>query len=255
MEAANGSEAIEVLRQGLPDLIITDLIMPQVNGIKLISELKQNKQTSFIPIIAVSAGEKDLLHHALYVGADLVFQKPINFDEMLASIERLLESSLLSNSHAVLKPDEKLILPIRQTIITVNEQLTNIFRNDPEALRSIDPFKFESVVAELFKEEGYEVMVTPARADGGKDIYVYKRDPLTEAMFLVECKRYVPPNKVDVSVVRQLFGVVQQERASGGIIVTTSYFTKPAKDFAASIPYQLFLRDFDYLTRWLKKAK
>jgi CheY-like chemotaxis protein len=254
-DAANGSEAIEALRQELPDLIITDLIMPEVNGLELIYKLKQNKQTSLIPIIAVTAGEKELLNDALKFGAEVVFQKPIDFDEVLASIERLLESSPPSDPNAALKPDESLIVPIQRTIITVNEHLTSIFRHDPEALRSIDPFKFESVVAELFQEEGYEVMVTPARADGGKDIYVYKNDPLTETMFLVECKRYVPPNKVDVSVVRQLFGVVQQERASGGIIVTTSYFTKSAKDFAASVPYQLFLRDFDYLTRWLKKEE
>jgi restriction system protein len=114
---------------------------------------------------------------------------------------------------------------------------------------------FEEIVAELFVKEGYEIVLTPPRADGGKDIYVYKADPLTHMKFLVECKRYVPPLKVDVSVARQLYGVVQQEQATGGIIVTTSYFTKPAKDFAKKVPYQLFLTDFDNLSRWLKRIK
>jgi restriction endonuclease Mrr len=45
------------------------------------------------------------------------------------------------------------------------------------------------------------------------------------------------------------------ERASGGILVTTSYFTRPARDFADKVPRQLFLRDFDYLTQWLERRK
>jgi hypothetical protein len=148
-----------------------------------------------------------------------------------------------------------LLLPVARTITTVNKRLIGIFRDSPELLCTIDPIMFEEVVAELFIEEGYEIVLTPPRADGGKDIYVYKIDPLTHTKFLVECKRYVPPLKVDVSVARQLYGVVQQEQATGGIIVTTSYFTKPAKDFAARVPYQLFLTDFDDLSQWLKKIK
>lgn len=139
--------------------------------------------------------------------------------------------------------------------MVVNERLFIEFQNDPEALRRIDPFVFEKVVAELFKEQGYEVTTTSPRADGGKDIYVYKKDPLTNLMFLVECKRYVPPNTVGVEIARQLYGVVQHERANVGIIVTTSYFTKPAKDFAEALPYQLFLREFDYLSQWIKKMR
>lgn len=153
------------------------------------------------------------------------------------------------------KPSAELIVPVGRSLIVLNNRITQIFRQNPELLRTIDPITFERVVAELFEEEGYEVILTPPRADGGKDIYVYKTDPLTSAMFLVECKRYVPPNKVDVTVARQLYGVVQQERASGGIIVTTSYFTKPAKEFASSVPYQLFLRDYDYLIQWFREPK
>jgi Restriction endonuclease len=151
------------------------------------------------------------------------------------------------------KPQENLVIPVKQTIEVINERLINRFYGDPEKLRDLDPIIFERVIAELFLEEGYEIVLTPPRADGGKDIYVYKTDPLTQTMFLVECKRYTPPNKVTVEIARQLYGVVQQERASGGIIVTTSYFTKVAKQFASTVPYQLFLRDFDYLAQWLKK--
>jgi HJR/Mrr/RecB family endonuclease len=171
-------------------------------------------------------------------------------DDLIVAIRRLIHAKQWEEN---LKSG--LILPIEQSIIEINNRLINIFKNDPDLLRKIDPIMFEEVVAELFEEEGYEIVLTPPRADGGKDIYVYKTDTLTQTKYLVECKRYVPPLKVDVSIARQLYGVVQQEQATGGIIVTTSYFTKPAKDFAQKVPFQLFLTDFDDLSRWLNKIK
>lgn len=151
--------------------------------------------------------------------------------------------------------DQKVIAPIEQSIVVINDRLMKAFKDDPELLRRIDPFLFEEVVANLFEEEGYKIILTPPRADGGKDIYAYKTDLLTQVKYLVECKRYVPPLKVDVSVARQLYGAVQQEQASGGIIVTTSYFTKPAIDFARLVEYQLFLADFDDLSQWFKRLR
>lgn len=189
-------------------------------------------------------------------GADFVLTKrPEASSEYIEQFSKLIEDRFQSINNLEEKPEPELILPVRNTLAVVNDRLTRIFRVNPELLRTIDPFLFETVVAELFEEDGYEVVLTPKRADGGKDIYVTKTDPLTRSRFLVECKRYTPPHNVDVSIARQLYGVVQQERASGGIIVTTSYFTKPAKEFAETIPYHLFLRDFDDITHWLKKAK
>ena len=146
------------------------------------------------------------------------------------------------------------ILPVAKSVTIVNRRLIDYFGKDPEKLRTVDPTAFETIVAELFELEGYTVVQTCPRADGGKDLYVFKTDPFTQTMYLVECKRYVPPHTVGVEIVRQLYGVVQQERASGGIIVTTSYFTQPAKDFAQLLPYHLFLRDFHDLSRWLKSV-
>jgi restriction endonuclease Mrr len=178
----------------------------------------------------------------------------INYISNKEGVEPILESIReLYQFQAVVKPDAHLIHPVGQSIITVNNKLADYFRDDPEALRKVDPFMFERIVAELFEAEGYKIILTPPRADGGKDIYAYKTDQFTKTQFLVECKRYTPPSKVDVKIVRELYGVVQQERASGGIVVTTSYFTKPAITFANTVPYQLFLRDIDYISQWLRK--
>ena len=150
--------------------------------------------------------------------------------------------------------DQRLILPVQQSISVVNHRLVSRFRKNPELLRQISSRDFEKFIAELFKDEGYDVVLTPSSRDGGKDLYVTKVDNVADIRFIVECKRYRPPNKVGVQVVRQLYGVVQYERVSGGIIVTTSYFTRAATDFSTDLQYQLFLRDFDYLSRWLNKG-
>ncbi len=63
------------------------------------------------------------------------------------------------------------------------------------------------------------------------------------------------PPLIRLEIARQLYGVVQQENRSGGVIVTTSYFTRGAQEFAESVPYQLFLRDFGDLKKWLQREK
>jgi len=146
------------------------------------------------------------------------------------------------------------VLPITRSIALTNDHLLEIFAREPESLRRIDPYAFEQLVAELFEREGYRVLLTPPRKDGGKDLYVFKRDLLTQTVFLVECKRYSPPHKVGVAVARQLYGVVEAEGATGGIIATTSYFTSEADSFAKTRPYRLYLRNFDDLSAWLQRA-
>lgn len=150
--------------------------------------------------------------------------------------------------------DTALVKPVRESIVAVNRRLAERFRDNPELVRKLDPFIFEELVAELFEHDGYEVVLTPKRGDGGKDLYVYKSDDKLGTAFVVECKRYLPPRKVGVQIARQLLGVVQHERVSGGVIVTTSYFTRDADEFARTLPYQLFLRDFDDLQLWLTKC-
>jgi restriction system protein len=122
---------------------------------------------------------------------------------------------------------------------------------EPELLREIGPRKFEEVVAELLSRQGYEVQLTPSSRDGGFDIYAAKKEGLGQFLYLVECKRLVPPRKVGVGVVRSLYGTVQSRRATAGVVVTTSHFTSDAQDYRRSLRYQIQLHDFVTLRRWL----
>lgn len=145
-----------------------------------------------------------------------------------------------------------------RTIITevgfVNDELLQKLSANPRLLYELTPRAFEEVVAELLQRLGYQVTLTPASNDGGKDIHAAKKDVLGSFLYLIECKRYVPENRVGVELVRQLHGVVQAEKATAGILVTTSYFTKGAHEFQRNVSFQISLQDFRGIQKWLQSA-
>jgi CheY-like chemotaxis protein len=92
MEASNGREAINKFKPLLTDLVITDLLMPEQDGIGLIMEIKKLKPE--IKIIAISGGGKagpsNYLSIASTLGADAVFAKPFSLNIFLEKVEQLI---------------------------------------------------------------------------------------------------------------------------------------------------------------------
>jgi restriction system protein len=70
-------------------------------------------------------------------------------------------------------------------------------------------------------------------------------------LHLVECKKYRPENKVGIGIVQRMLGVVEQHRATQGIIVTTSSFSNDAEVCARSSQYRLGLNEYTDLSKWL----
>lgn len=136
-------------------------------------------------------------------------------------------------------------------VSSANEEILQVLKKHPEAVWKLPPRKFEEVVAEILDRQGYEVSLTPASGDGGVDIYAARKEGLGQFLFLVECKRYVPPNKVGVEIIRSLYGVLQAKRATAGAIVTTSFFTAGAEAFQREIQHQLHLHDYIALQKWM----
>ena len=126
--------------------------------------------------------------------------------------------------------------------------------SSPNLLYSLSPRGFEEVVAELLGRLGYEITLTPASRDGGKDIYAAKKDHLGTFLYVVECKKYAPDRRVGVGLVRQLNGVVQAEQATAGILATTAFFTRGALQFQETIASQLSLKDYVGIQQWLSAA-
>jgi restriction system protein len=99
---------------------------------------------------------------------------------------------------------------------------------DIHSVRSLTWKQFEELVGEIGRRKGYQVLENfGGGADGGVDAR-FKKDG---KLVLVQCKNW-KAQKVNVKVVRELYGVIAAEGAHGGLVVTAGSYTKDALDFA-----------------------
>lgn len=94
--------------------------------------------------------------------------------------------------------------------------------------------QFEAAMADVFRQQGYHVTVTPDGADGGVDLVLIRPGE----RILVQCKHWTS-SLVGPSIVRELYGVMAAERATGGIVATTGWATTEAHRFARGVGVRL----------------
>ena|GEM_PF-1021911 len=135
----------------------------------------------------------------------------------------------------------------------MDEVVKSYFKRNPEKLYEMHPRKFEELIASIFKDLGFDVELTKATRDGGRDIIASIRTAATNFLAYVECKRYAPDHKIDVGIIRDVAGVQYLDRPSKSIIVTTGFYTKDAQETAKKIENQLDLKDFNDIKSWLEK--
>jgi restriction system protein len=104
-------------------------------------------------------------------------------------------------------------------------------------LMELSPSEFESLITNLFEKMGLETKLTQPSRDGGVDCVAYDPRPIFGGKVVVQAKRY--KNTVGVSAVRDLFGTMQNEGATKGILVTTSGYGQASHDFANGKPLEL----------------
>ena len=104
-------------------------------------------------------------------------------------------------------------------------------------LMELSPRDFESLITNLFEKMGLETRQTQPSRDGGVDCVAYDARPILGGKVVIQAKRY--KHTVGVSAVRDLFGTLQNEGASKGILVTTSGYGKSSFEFAAGKPLEL----------------
>lgn len=104
-------------------------------------------------------------------------------------------------------------------------------------LMELSPSEFESLITNLFQKMGLETRLTRPSHDGGVDCVAYDPRPIFGGKVVIQAKRY--KNTVGVSAVRDLFGTVQNEGASKGILVTTSGYGAASFHFANNKPLEL----------------
>ena len=91
--ASNGREAMQKIQEVTPDLIVVDLVMPDMNGFEMLRRIRSNKETMQTPVIVVSAlqGQTDI-EEAKTSGADIYLTKPINPEEFIKQVKKYLGS-------------------------------------------------------------------------------------------------------------------------------------------------------------------
>ena len=133
----NGKEGLAAILKGMPDLVISDVMMPEMDGTTLCSKIKTNNATSHIPVILLTAKsrEEDQLE-GLETGADAYIIKPFNMDILRRTIANLIHShqtlqlkfgrndqlEKLVDDIKMKSPDEKLL---ERVMATINQNLNN----------------------------------------------------------------------------------------------------------------------------------
>jgi signal transduction histidine kinase/ligand-binding sensor domain-containing protein/DNA-binding response OmpR family regulator len=115
--AEDGREALDKMQQQSFDLVITDIMMPEINGFQLCTEIKKNINTCHIPVIMLTTiDDKDYLLEGYRSGADDYVQKPFDINYILTRVDNLLQNRLR----------------FRNRIMSVFEAQDNNIKNDPE---------------------------------------------------------------------------------------------------------------------------
>lgn len=142
IQATNGLEALALLEGNptdssgaplplLPDLIISDVMMPYMDGFSLLERIKDREIWRLIPVILLTArAEKDDKMHALRIGVDDYILKPFDSDELIVRVENLLENYRT----------RKAALPVESEIENTSSSIATMHKADLEWLAALEAF-------------------------------------------------------------------------------------------------------------------
>lgn len=88
-EASDGQAGYEEARQNRPDVILTDIAMPRLDGLELLRLVKGEKSLGNLPVIVMSAYGKMRLAMAKQMGADLIIEKPLDDEELFWAVQQV----------------------------------------------------------------------------------------------------------------------------------------------------------------------
>ena len=89
--ASNGRQALDNVERFHPDLVLLDVMMPEVDGFTVCQKLRENVRTTFIPVLMLTANpDEESRTKAFLVGTDDYMNKPFSVPDLLARVNRLL---------------------------------------------------------------------------------------------------------------------------------------------------------------------
>lgn len=145
--ANNGEEGLSKFKKINPDIVITDIMMPKLDGLEMTKKIKEIN--SDIPIIVLSAfSDKDKLLKAIDIGITKYFIKPFDPEEVL---EYLIELAKKLNKHRVISLNEHFTFDNNTKNLFEEDKLVNITKREKQFISLLIEHKKEIVSSELIK--------------------------------------------------------------------------------------------------------
>jgi DNA-binding NarL/FixJ family response regulator len=160
--AENGRVGIEIARREQPDLILCDVMMPELDGYGVLRSLQADAKLTLIPFIFLTAkGEKDDLRSGMNLGADDYLTKPVGIDDLVLAIEARLNRTA-QQAKREFKPDFTSTQPLlrfgltpraSEALLWLAQGKTN---SDIAAILGITESTVKKHVQEIFEKLGVE---------------------------------------------------------------------------------------------------
>lgn len=147
-------------------------------------------------------------------------------------------------------------VPAVPSIITLNlvsPELIKAIAAHPDLMKTLHWRNFERLLARVLEDFGYQIELLRGTKDGGVDIFALRGNrEFGDHKYLLQAKRW--SNSVGVEAVRELLFLHEYHRVSKSCLATTSRFTSGAWELANQYAWQLELKDFEGLKKWIYAA-
>jgi signal transduction histidine kinase/ligand-binding sensor domain-containing protein/CheY-like chemotaxis protein/AraC-like DNA-binding protein len=176
MEAANGAQGIEVARRELPDVIVSDLMMPDTDGHALVRALRASPETDFLPIVLLTAHTAiDQRLAGLAGGADDYLTKPFDMRELVARVDNLIAQRRRLRERFIAAPAP----PVSHSVVEAPEQADSSRSDDgaaPQRSPADEAFvaKIDAAIARHLADPDFGVAEL-ARAVAQERTYLFRR--------------------------------------------------------------------------------
>ena len=153
LKATNGKDALEILKTENTDIVISDIMMPDMNGLELCAAIKNDIRTSHIPVILLTArASEEYQLEGLNNGADDYITKPFNMEILKLRISKLIENNLkkheLFDEQLKIEPSRIAITPLDRQFVEKAIQIVEDNINNAD-------FSVEELAAKLNISRGY----------------------------------------------------------------------------------------------------
>lgn len=186
--ASNGAEAFGIVSEVAPDLILSDINMPVMDGIKLCEKVQNHAQLSHIPFVVMSSGgDRRTMRELLHKGASAFLVKPFNIDQLVITAEKLLSDhfQIVLHQREIFKQERTLLMGSITSLIQALEARDPYTRghSDTVASLSVKIAKKLTLCESDMERIEFAARLHDLGKIGIRDDILLKKGPLTDPEF------------------------------------------------------------------------